>query len=511
MPNPFVYDFKRTFLRFSTIFFLIIFSLAGIGVSYLVFHFTISVNESTYVKINDVAVYFNNNGSSEIIGYVFNNLGNPIPNAKVQILNANATHIIATTNTNTSGYFKIESLPTSGYIRIIYNSQEINETYSPSVSVTTVNSSTTTHHHIFSLSAVTPSSSNSVSFSTTEFASAFTDASGSFAVYSFIIVNAHNGKADLIVASTEKNANLSYSFTNYPLYQPASIIVSASSQNSTVNSNVKTLAISNYIQTFTISVPSQPEYINFELVQNSTENGLTSLPLVSSLFYPHSSAFSSIVTSAISNAGIFASFFPILMFYLAYTILAKPRDSGALLFLLSKPVTRREIYTNRLLGGSLTGVVAALAYALVTYGVIDYLVFSVAGVSVPINVLLLSFAGIAIELVAFYSLVLMLPTFIKSAGANIGLSIFLYFLFGIIWDIFSIIIGGPSNSAKVSYELDYFNPFGIVTFAEYYIESPYTFTNSYGVIHLPLVILSSALWIIIPAIIGLQRIKKIDI
>ncbi|AWR96753.1 ABC transporter permease subunit [Acidianus sulfidivorans JP7] len=489
MANSFIYDFKRTFLRFSTIFFIIIFGLAGIGVSYLVYHFTISVEKATFVKINDVAIYLHENSASYLIGYAFNNQGNPISGAKVELLNS--TGVIETLETNSSGYFEFKNPPVSSTIEIIYNSQKVNESYSAIID-------------------------GIVDNTTTAFASAFTDTSFTSSPISFIILNTQGDKATLIAATTTKNINLTYTFT-------PNTIDNSTELNNILETNGTTVFLPNYINKLTITVVNKPEYIYTSALSNTLfTGGISSAPhlrrplliISSNVFYPHTVAFNSIVTSALSNAGIFASFFPILMFYLAYTIFAKPRDSGALLFLLSKPITRRELYVNRLLGGSLTGIVAALVYSILTFGIIDYLIYSSSGVLVPMNVLILSFVGIAIELVAFYSLVLMIPTFVRSAGGNLGISIFLYFLFGIIWNIIADIIAGFSNVAnitKISYELDYFNPFGIVDFAEYFIENPYTIVSSGGVIHLPLVIISSALWIIIPTIIGLMRIQKIDI
>jgi len=93
--NPIIYDFKRSFLRLSVILILVIFVMAGVFLAYSTYKTAVPYPAATY-NLNAIAVYYN----GETIGYVFNNQGNPIPNAEV-------TYGGSVIHTNSSGYFVI--------------------------------------------------------------------------------------------------------------------------------------------------------------------------------------------------------------------------------------------------------------------------------------------------------------------------------------------------------------------------------------------------------------------
>jgi ABC-2 type transport system permease protein len=62
--------------------------------------------------------------------------------------------------------------------------------------------------------------------------------------------------------------------------------------------------------------------------------------------------------------GIFITFFPVVVLYLVYIYVAKPRSQGALEFVLARPITRLELYITRLFAGVLVVLTAtALFYA----------------------------------------------------------------------------------------------------------------------------------------------------
>jgi hypothetical protein len=56
--------------------------------------------------------------------------------------------------------------------------------------------------------------------------------------------------------------------------------------------------------------------------------------------------------------GLFTAFFPIIVLYLVYVYIAKPRSQGALEFILARPITRFELYTVRYFAGVLVVIAA---------------------------------------------------------------------------------------------------------------------------------------------------------
>jgi len=113
--NPIIYDFKRSFLRLSVILILVIFVIAGVFLAYSTYKTAVPYPAATY-NLNAIAVNYN----GKIVGYVFNNQGNPIPNAKV-IYDGNVAY------TNSSGYFVINESVSS--LKISYHGEEKNLTF----------------------------------------------------------------------------------------------------------------------------------------------------------------------------------------------------------------------------------------------------------------------------------------------------------------------------------------------------------------------------------------------
>ncbi|MCY0883158.1 MAG: hypothetical protein OWQ50_05025, partial [Acidianus infernus] len=105
--NPIIYDFKRSFFRLSVLIFLVLFTIFGIGIGYLVYNASIAnLPRSSYYDLNFVGVTFNYNGTVIICGYVFDNQGNPLV-ATVELL-SHTGKVISITQSNSSGFFVIQ-------------------------------------------------------------------------------------------------------------------------------------------------------------------------------------------------------------------------------------------------------------------------------------------------------------------------------------------------------------------------------------------------------------------
>ena len=141
----------------------------------------------------------------------------------------------------------------------------------------------------------------------------------------------------------------------------------------------------------------------------------------------------------------------------------------------------------------------------------------------PLSVFFYGFVYAIVVLIDMFSLFMMLSTFIKSSAAVLGVSILLYIFFmivlwgvgfplsGIIPSLIYSAVGNFNKAVEITAELQYFNPAGIGYYVIYYISHQFYYQSVISTIHLPLVILSALLWIIVPSVIGLIRFRKINL
>lgn len=454
----FFYDFKRAFLRLSVTVFIILFGLLGVAISYQTYVTEVASKPYYYQNLNVIGVSIQKGGSLNVIGYVFDNHGNPIANAVIEAKGS-------LYSSNSSGYFQI-TLPFnfSEPITVSYNGQRIE--FEP--------------------------------FPVFVNGSKYLSAVGiGFGGSAFVLVN-NNGNGTLIfVTNKPENQKIYVGFSDSYSYSG----ISKSSANLTYVGEV-----TSYFNFYHVEAPSSAKLMLIKL--NSSPN------IVGFEYYPYGSAISSLVDGLLRSIGGFSFIFPAIMMYLAYVLFARPRDSGALKFLLARPVTRTQLYVSRYLGGVLTAVVSSFLLAFIPYALLSILLSS-SGVSLPIGIPILLFLSTAVALIGFFSLVYMLPSFIRSAGAVLGISIFLYlfFLIGmlIIANIIAYVTGGLDMIDQIYYLTSYFNPLGALNFGDYYLYVEYGLAPTSSYVNLPLVILSSALWIVVPFIIGLLRFNRINI
>ncbi|MEM4718281.1 MAG: ABC transporter permease subunit [Desulfurococcaceae archaeon] len=222
------------------------------------------------------------------------------------------------------------------------------------------------------------------------------------------------------------------------------------------------------------------------------------------------------------GTGIFQVFFPVVMLYLAYVYIAKPRSQGALEFILARPITRFNLYLTRFIAGVLVALVASAVFHVSLMLSIWY----VFRVSFDYVVYSLLYLGTALSLIAFYSLCYFFSSITRGAR-YLALSIFIYLFFTVIINILQSVImiitirtAPVENIRKLStdiqYILSYFNPLGISTFTNYYIVKYIgvditELTPSESVVFPAFVALSIAAWITIPLILGWLIFKKANL
>jgi ABC-2 type transport system permease protein len=461
----FFYDFKRSFLRLSVIIFIIIFAVLGVATAYEAY---VNLGQAGG-QLNVVGVTLNN---GQVIGYVFNNQGEPISNAEIYV---NSTVY----KTNSSGYFEFHYRPT--VVDVVYNGQK--RQFVPNV----------------------------IFLNTSEYVSSeYMPSIGGNSQFLFVLTNKGDGEGTLILVDpSPHNQQVYINFSSSRFgekFSSSNSGISSSSQYFKYIGNITT-----YFNFYTIQIPSAEATFALKILSPNNIEGVTT-------YYPHGYATIRLIGGITSSLDGFAFIFPVIMLYLAYVLFSKPRDSGALKFILARPVTRRELYINRYLGGVLTAVLSSLLLSFISYITLSILVLFSGGfllLLLPISVPLELFVSIAAALIAFFSLVYMLPSFIKSAGTVLGISIFLFLFFEIgipiIAGVIGLTTGNISNIFQITYKLYYFSPIGAESFGIYYIEHAYGIVSSISSVILPLVIVSSLIWIIVPFIIGLKRFDKINI
>jgi hypothetical protein len=169
--------------------------------------------------------------------------------------------------------------------------------------------------------------------------------------------------------------------------------------------------------------------------------------------------------------------------------LAKPRAVGALEFVLSMPVT-----------GVLVAVTTASTIAMLK-------------ASVDLTHVALLWLGLAISLIATYSLFYMLSTALRG-GSYLAIAILAYILLWFALPIaataIAITIGGVSKVAEVSNITKYINPQVLFSYITSYILTQLTGESS---VHYDAVLtaLSTALWIATPLALGWAVFRKTNL
>jgi len=222
--------------------------------------------------------------------------------------------------------------------------------------------------------------------------------------------------------------------------------------------------------------------------------------------------------ASISGASIFITFFPVVVLYLVYIYVAKPRSQGALEFVLARPITRLELYITRLFAGVLVVLTATALF----YAALVLAIYLHTGVLLDLYSFVLLFAGLALALIAFYSLCYLLSA-LTSGTRYLVASIMTYTVFAILWSLLVhlVIISlkgfTPSLAeelAKAQYISYYFTPLGVHNFMQYYclvyIGGGQS-TAIEAVINPWLVGISTATWIIAPVAIGWLLFKKANL
>jgi len=205
---------------------------------------------------------------------------------------------------------------------------------------------------------------------------------------------------------------------------------------------------------------------------------------------------------------LFLEFFPIAFLYLAYVFMARPRTTGALEFVLARPVTRWDVYLTRFLAG----IAAILVFSGVAVAAIIAGNQFLLGVGLDAGSAATLYLGLVAALAGFYSLCYMFSAALRS-GAYLAASIASYLLFSLFWSLIVVVYtftsgGGFTDVSRNSYLLDYFNPLGAFSYAVYYIQLGYGLTAEISTVNIVAVVASSIAWILGPFTVGYYFFRK---
>jgi ABC-2 type transport system permease protein len=437
--NPIIYDFKRSFLRLSVLIFLVVFAAVGVGIGYLVYHFSVgNLPASSYYNMNFVGVSFGfPNGTVKVHGYVFDNRGGPLV-ATIEMV-SNSGKVVSMTQSNSSGFFTIQGNNAS-YIIVKYS------IYEEKATITTI---------IYNVS---------------DFYNYYEYYGEGLAV----ITGVKNCVGKLILASTFNRGELNLTFYNQGLKAIGSCIIN----------------YSGYVTINSIKIKPGTQFIS--LGSNSSIGFMNEYSPIPHIEY-------AINQGVISSSSLFQSFFPIIMIYLAYALYSKLIDSGAIEFIISRPLTRASFYLTRLTSGLLTGVTTSIIFSLVVGGTFSILIHYFPGFVVTMLIIEL------ISILSFYYILsFMLSNFIKSATATLGISIALFFIIRIVEGILPIFL--PTNVSNI---IGYYaNPTSICSVATYLSTN---LTLAGAPFNLGISIVAQLAWLIGLSLLGYLKFRRMDL
>jgi ABC-2 type transport system permease protein len=224
--------------------------------------------------------------------------------------------------------------------------------------------------------------------------------------------------------------------------------------------------------------------------------------------------------------GLLTQFFPIIVLYLVYVYIAKPRAQGALEFTLARPITRTDLYITRFTAGALVVIASAVLFN--TTFLIAVQSITKLNLGLDVAAYALMYGGVIVSLLAFYSLCYLLST-LTSGTRYIVVSVILYVLYAFIWGVLPYIIvsltrgfglGYMTEVTRLSFIMAYFNPIGLNSFYQLYLlkhafgeEAVPAFQAeaARGVVEPWLVAIATIAWLLVPALLGWLRFKKISL
>jgi len=295
--NPIIYDFKRSFLRLSVILILVIFVIAGVFLAYSTYNSAVPYPAAVY-NLNAIAV----NYDGKIVGYVFDNKGNPIPNAEVEY-NGMKTY------TNSSGYFVINESENATSLLVSYNGEEEKLTFVPILGI---------------------------AYNVSDFYNFFNGE---------VLVTGYNGSYGKVISVIPSPTLYFYDDTG-------KIIGNFTAPQST-----------SPIEVFEAPIPKGTVFVTTnQKIQVTSLFNFTALSKLEQ-FTPLPKAEYLLSTSITGDVGFISLAFIFLFIYIAYQMFGKLKERG-LPIILARPITRGELYFTRYFSGVLAIFLATVIFTI---------------------------------------------------------------------------------------------------------------------------------------------------
>ncbi len=502
-----IYDFKRSFFRSSTLLLLIIFILVGVASTYLIYSNMVQRGYSLDQKLSVIATIDIENDCLVIKGYIFDEKGDPVSFAQVELYINNK---LIDKASSADGFFMLctgtKISPTN-----------INELFENITNLTQDSKLVVTYRDV--REEVRPSTIMFREMKETSLKSGFPR------IYYLkrTLYTYHSPTAFMSISSpvlipridkdnvaTIYFINPFFSLGNNSIETEYCIgnYLSLSTEKNTTKACEEIKDLGKFDKAIVkVEIPLDPKYNGLAILIKKDDLNTTYITN-----YSISKGINTIYLSLLSTPlGMITNFSPIIMLYLAYVLMAKPRSMGALEFILARPITRLDLYLTRYFAAVLTGLVLSIAVVL-GLGLSTTLIL---GITPDITALLTITLGLFLALTAIYSVYYALATSIRS-GLYLAISIILYLIFTIFWQtiviIYAYVTGQLFDFQKltelISYSY-YYNPVGAVNLLLTMLQ------KSYGLSSIEInpyyVGLSVALWIIVPFILGYLRFRRINL
>ncbi|MEJ2774608.1 ABC transporter permease subunit [Stygiolobus sp. CP859M] len=485
MASTLLYDFKRSLLKPVALITLAFFVIAGIGVGLYLHHIS-GIGPSDYENLNLLALCYHSVKNSFITGIVFNNQGEPLPDAKVLVMHDG--EVVNSTVTNNQGTFNIDI----GYPLPLNTSES------------------------------TPNIVVEVEYNgLTRFWSSVPQYSGTG--YGALSSGVNYGVIPIISSSElwKLNVNLPLIFSKSSesgiaiLQEFGDNLIILSPDNLTLE-----LGFFHNISQFNVNSPLpikkvvnvsafKPEIVslnipngtNYVVVEYYLPGSPTSIDTYISAVYPHTDLWYNVLYNYPNPLVFYSLLFPFIAIYLAYSMFADPRSNGTLEFLLARPVTKGILYFNRFMANLLTVLVSSIIFNAVAALVI----LLITGILIPSYTIIMETLGTFSNLSAYVSLTYMSGGLTRQSKLALAIPISLYL-------VLLAIVFSASSFPSMPW-LVYVPPLVL----ENYINDQILITLQPQILTpvQPLSLLgsvvSAALWVTVPAIIGYVAFKKEDI
>ncbi len=491
---PVIYDFKRSFLRASTLVLLVLFIVAGIGLSYLSY----SIVSNLAGPVRTLGIIAMDNGNATVYGVAYDLVGRQLSGAKILFLDKMGRTIY---ESRVDGLyhlsFKAPINDRIARVRIIYNGKRADEDVLP------LNYVNKTYYILYYANPFSLTESDGVLWMPP-------DNPRTYAVVSLIMLDKSSGEALLQV--------LSFNTADHRLKPNYELIIGymklSSNGPDTTYINASKLP---HIVPYKVINISDP-YVRYRVKLDPSYNAIVvrvngsneTLIIRYDRLRP---AKGFMIESMLSSSGLqlFLNFFPIVFLYLAYKLISKPKASGALEFILARPVTKWDLYVTRYVSGVLTALVSSAIFVVA----LDIGFAALWGIAFGAYTSFLLFLAIFLGLVAWYSFCYLLSSGLKSSSGYLALSIVFYLLFAMFWGLITFLVAlqigaGFTGEAweSLSYKLSMLNPIKVSDLIIYYVRLHYGLVTPIQWINPGIVAGAILAWIVVPFILGYLVFKK---